>query len=422
MMLALTAPLMAEETRTVSLADAFQAAMKRSETIADQGELIKQAEEHYRQALGALFPSLNGVATYLEQEPGKVPSSVSPAWQPLVKLTVTQPLFRGLRDFDALRQMKTLTTAQGEAKRFASNALFNDVAQNFFAILSVERDLVNLNEESGAYLKRIDEINARIRIGRSRIPEKLSVESALASLRAQMEQLKGQQAVTREMFGFLTGLSSEVKLADPQTGNAISLLPVGHYVAKIDRRPDVRGADLKFKAAGDAVKIAREAHYPTVDLNGNYYLQRTGALQDIRWDVQLAATLPIYSGGITSSKVDEAASQKAQAELQLSKLRRMADEEIRSLHQAVSADARQLVELEKSHRLADKNLQEQTKDYRAGLVNNLDVLQAMTAADEAKRSLDRARYAARLDFLKLLNAADMAAESVLSPNTKSSHM
>ena len=348
-------------------------------------------------------------------------SNVSPAWQPLVKLTLSQPLFRGFRDFDALRQTKTLAAAQLEAKRLAVTALYGDVLQNYLTILSLERDLFNIQEEGNAYQKRINELDARIRIGRSRIPEKLSIQSALASLRAEMEQTKGATAVAREMFGFLTGLSSEAKLVDIKSDELLSLLPVEQYLAKIDHRPDVRAADLKLKAADDAIQIARGGHYPSIDLSGNYYVQRTGALEDVRWDVQLGATLPIYTGGITNSKIEEAASQKAQAELLLAKLRRTADEEIRAQHRSVTADMRQLVELENSRKLADMNLEEQTKDYRSGLVNNLDVLQAMTSAEETKRSLDRARYTTRMDYLKLLNAADMAVDTALSADDMSSH-
>jgi outer membrane protein len=43
----------------------------------------------------------------------------------------------------------------------------------------------------------------------------------------------------------------------------------------------------------------------------------------------------------------------------------------------------------------------QQRDYRFGLVTNLDVLQALTAYQENLRALDRARYTAKLNYLRL---------------------
>ena len=82
----------------LTLDEYFAAALKRSEVVATQGELIRQAEEQYTQANSALRPTVNGVASYTRQDPipaGDLSNSTSPNRQSLAKLTATQPLFRG---------------------------------------------------------------------------------------------------------------------------------------------------------------------------------------------------------------------------------------------------------------------------------------------------------------------------------------
>jgi outer membrane protein TolC len=54
---------------------------------------------------------------------------------------------------------------------------------------------------------------------------------------------------------------------------------------------------------------------------------------------------------------------------------------------------------------ARKNYETQQRDYRFGLVTNLDVLQALTVFQENQRALDRARYTAKLNYLRLQAAA-----------------
>ena len=68
-------------------------------------------------------------------------------------------------------------------------------------------------------------------------------------------------------------------------------------------------------------------------------------------------------------------------------------------------DKSQLEALEKATESARKNYEAQRRDYRLGLVTNLDVLQAMTAFQHNQQALDRARYTTKLDYLKLQAAA-----------------
>ncbi|KPK52400.1 MAG: hypothetical protein AMS22_09195 [Thiotrichales bacterium SG8_50] len=101
----------------LTLDDYFAAAVRRSEVIATQSELIRQAEERYKQATAALLPTISGYGSYLWQDPlpsgaPSTPSNLSR--QPLAKVTATQPLFRGFREIAAMRQTEALISAQSD--------------------------------------------------------------------------------------------------------------------------------------------------------------------------------------------------------------------------------------------------------------------------------------------------------------------
>ena len=391
----------------LTLDEYFAAALKRSEVVATQGELIRQAEEHYKQANSALRPTVNGVASYTRQDPipaGELSTSTSPNRQSLAKLTATQPLFRGFREFAALRQTQALLGAQDQDYRNARTQLFMDVTQNFYTVLSIEQDLKNFGEEINQNIDREKELNGRVRIGRSRIGEVLSVQSTISTLRAQVEQLQGQLGTAREAFAFLSGLASTTLLRDTED-LPVNLEPLDDYLARLELRPDVIAGRQRLSAARENTKVARGAHLPSLDLNANRYLERTGNLRGSTWDVGIALTVPIYAGGLLQSKVSEAVSQLTQAELNASQASRQAEQEIRSIYQSVVFDRSQLDALEKATESARKNYEAQRRDYRLGLVTNLDVLQALTAFQENQRALDRARYTSKLDYLKLQAAA-----------------
>ena len=82
----------------LTLDDYFAAALQRSEIVATQVESIHQAEERYQQASAALYPTVEGLASYTRQESVTnltVNGTTIPSRQPLVRLNATQPLFRG---------------------------------------------------------------------------------------------------------------------------------------------------------------------------------------------------------------------------------------------------------------------------------------------------------------------------------------
>jgi outer membrane protein len=388
----------------LTLDDYFAHALARSEVVATQSELIQQAEERYQQAKAALRPTIDGVASRTWLDKGARDTTENPTSQPNSRLTATQPLFRGFRDFAAMRQTQALVGAQGEDYRQARTQLFKDVAQNFYNVLAFEQDLRNLDEQVNQNLNREKELRDRVRIGRSRTGEVLTVQTRISTLRAEIEQINAQLSVARDVFAFLSGLSSTTPLRDSEA------LPTGiesleDYLARLPSRPDVKAAQQRLTAARENITVARGAHLPSLDLNANRYLERRGDLEDVDWDVQLALTVPLYAGGSLQSQVREAVSQGTQAELDTSRVQRLADQEIRSLYQTVLLDRKQVSALEAAAEAARKNYEAQQRDYRFGLVTNLDVLQALTSYQENLRALDRARYTAKLDYLRLEAAA-----------------
>ena len=388
----------------LTLDETFAQAMVRSEVVATQSELIRQAEERYRQANAAILPTVSGIATYTWMDKGAADTTVNPARQPYARLTGTQPLFRGFREFAAIRQSQALVGAQSDDYQNARIQLFKDVAQNFYDVLTLEQDLKNLDEQIGQYQQREKELQDRVRIGRTRPGEVLTVQATISTLRAQVEQARTQLSTARDIFAFLSGLPATTPLRDTEVLPS-NLDTLDDYFVGVALRPDVKAAQRRQVAAQENITVARGAHLPSLDLNANRYLERTGSLENVDWDVQLALTVPIYAGGSVQSRVREALSQSDQAELATTRARRLADQEIRSFYQTVVLDRSRLDALEKATDAAKSNYETQRQDYRIGLVTNLDVLQALSTYLENQQALDRVRYNVKFNFMRLQAAA-----------------
>ena len=387
----------------LTLKDCFKASLNRSEVLATQQELVLQTEETYHRAWGAILPSVNGSYSYFHQNGSGFSSSgntATSAGQQTLEVTADQPLFRGFRNFAAVNAAKASITAQELAKEWAGMQLYSDVATAFYTRLAVQRDLNVLDNELELYGRRIKELQDRIVIGRSRITEVLTAQSAQAILKAQREQVLGQLEVAKEVLAFLTGLDEAVQLDDTDAF-PVKIASLESYQSQIDARPDIMAARKNVEASESNISVAKGAYLPSADLIGDYYLERPDLKQNGAWDVEIAVTLPIFEGGINRSNVKTAESQKRQNEMQLSQVQRMALQGIRSLHHSLMADMAQLAALQEAFAISEENYKANVKDYERNLVSNLDVLQALAAYQDTERSLEKIRYLTKTDFNQL---------------------
>ncbi len=384
-----------------NLDQAFQAAVTRSEELATQGELVTQAEERYSQALGSVLPNINFIGTYLRQDRGSSNTSISPVEQKTYRITGTQPLFRGFREYAALKQTSLLTEAQTHTRDQAYLQLFQDTAQSFYQVLMAEQDLRDLETQLGVNQKRLKDVTEFRRLGRSRISEVLLVQSNIATLEASVEAARTAVSTFRAIFAFQTGLDKNEALADQEVFPS-QVGDVKTYLSQIDQRPDVLAAKSALTAAEKGITLARGGHFPSLDLNGNYYFARPGFLQDVRWDASLTLTFPIFQGGIVNSNVRIAASEMKQAELALSRTRRLAEQAIEVTHAQLLGDLSLIKKQKTALDLSSRNYEAERKDYGYGLVTNIEVLLALTSSQEAQRALDRAQYQFKIDYMRLL--------------------
>ncbi|MEW6515581.1 MAG: TolC family protein [candidate division FCPU426 bacterium] len=395
----------------MTLAECYQAAQKQSEILAGQTELVNQAEARYRQALAAVLPGLSLQGIYLHQQEKSGPASD----QTVAKLAAVQPLFRGFREYAALRQTQNLITAEKEARQWANLQLYQDVAEAFYTVLSLETEQAHLEIQLRLYDQRIKDLQDRVRIGRSRDSEVLSVQSAQAGLQAQVQELQGLIDVAKELLTFLTGLPRDSQCQAPAPF-AQTLEPVETYLDRAQNRPDIAAARSRVEAGRDAVGVATGGHWPSLDASANYYLYESGVSQENTWDAQLALTLPLFLGGAVAATTAEAQAQLRQNELTWERLRRSAEQEIRGQYATVQTGLAQRQAWEKASALAHQNYLAVVRDYNLGLATNLDVLKALADDQDALRSLDRARFGVWIGYSRLLASSALVPAAEVAGN------
>ncbi len=393
----------------VDLQHAVQSTLLKNETVAQSHNQLKRAEEQIDQTRSAIYPSLILNASYLVQPKPSDPIAAEffKEHQRTANVTLTQPLFRGLREFAANRRQENLFEAQKQTHLLQLIQLYQGVGESFMDVLAIEQDLRNVEAQRLVYQGRVRDLQARTRRGESSAGDALTAQATAASLDAEFQILSARLRSAREKFSFLTGLAVDVPLVETPDPNFADLKPLESYLARIDERPDIKIAKERANASTEEVAIAKGGHWPTADFVGNYYFVRPeGFMEDLRWDAQIRLSFPIFEGGLRNSQVREASFKRSESELEIARLRRQSNAEIKSLYESLRMRGDQLKALKLSSDLAEKNYQVLQRDSRRGLSRSIDVQLGLTEYRIAKRTYDQARYQARLERIRLeLSAA-----------------
>ncbi|MBI4395943.1 MAG: TolC family protein [Elusimicrobia bacterium] len=403
----------------LALDECYRLALARSETLELSEEDIRQAEGRYAQLRARVFPRAELRASELVQDTSGVPPStgvggtLTRRTRPEARIAANQLLFAGFRELLSLKGLKAEIAGKSLERRRAEQLLFEDVARAFYNVVEMDRRRQTLGSLKQSTLKRLEELEGRVRIGRSRRSEVLSVESQLAALEARMEEAAGLRVSALELLSFLAG-RTVADVADAQP-DIVEPAPLEDYLSRVPSRPDVLAAGRNVEASGFYRQSARRARWPTLNLDGNYYLKRVGFNEPIDWDLLFSATLPLSTGGEHRGSVLEAESRARAAEIRRSRLQRQAETDVRRVHEELVSSLAQAAKLKEAVDKAERNVTVQSEEYRLGLTNNLEVLSALSALQEARLSYDRVRLDVKLNGVRLDVAAGTAMEDGGAP-------
>ena len=255
----------------------------------------------------------------------------------------------------------------------------------FYFFLSYQQDLEALYSKQNALMERIAELKKREELGRSRSSEVASAQASLSRLEADMESVKSDQEIAHQLLEFLTGTT--IQSLDDSLNSVAGGLKKEDYLSKVDQRPDVIAAKEAWNIAKKNITVARSGFFPSASVDGNYYTERVGNAGDVKWDVGLKVSVPIFQGGENAGKVMEAHSQEREQELTFNETRRKALLEIENDYTKWQASLRRIEALQKAVEDSEKSYELQKTDYIHNLVNNLEVLQALEDFEQARRDL-----------------------------------
>ncbi len=231
------------------------------------------------------------------------------------------------------------------------------------------------------------------------------VGTNLDVLRAQVQLQTQQQAVISNENAFakdkialnrLIGLPAdqEITLTDtaPYAEFAeLSLVDAKHLA--FQRRKDLLGLEAQLQVATQAYKAVRTERLPTVAFNGYYgVIGEVGALYHGVFAATGKVSVPVFEEGQLRGESEVAAAQVTALQQQIESLKVSIEWQIRSAMLDVES-SKELVEVARSNvNLASEEVQDASDRFKAGVDDNLPVVQAQAVLAQAQSQLVNTLY------------------------------
>lgn len=275
--------------------------------------------------------------------------------------------------------------------------LASEITLKWLELISVRQQVELLNKQMETSRTILNLIELRYLKGLASALDIYQQRQSLAEIEASFPQLESRLDTLLYELAVLVGKPPRADLgltagtfpepgALPRTGVPADLL---------SKRPDIRAAGLKLRAAEGQVAAARAGRLPAVSLTATAGFS-SESISDLleRWIASLAASLTytIFDSGSGKAGVErqEALVRERLASYEdavLTAIREVEDAMIREVKQDEYIEA-----LEKQLKISQDGLREAESRYRKGLSDYLPVLTALTSTHRLERSIVQAKY------------------------------
>ncbi|MGB9988728.1 efflux transporter outer membrane subunit [Pseudoduganella rhizocola] len=393
------------------------AALENNRDLRTAALRIEEARAAYNIQRADRVPNLNiGVS----ETRGRTPGFATPSGQAVVSERFDAGLSMSAFELDFFGRVKSLSDAalasylaSDEARQAAQISIVAEVAKAYFTERSYAEQFTLAQRTYEARRRTYELTQQRVEVGASSRLDLRSNETLMETARASALALARQRAQAENALTLLVGAppsqaASGAMATDAQI-DAMSAVPAGLPSDLLARRPDIRAAEQRLKAANANIGAARAAFFPRISLTaaiGSASPEFSGLFDggNGTWSFVPQLTLPIFQGGRNVANLNLAEVRK---NIAVSDYERTIQVAFREVADALAARtylgdqvaAQRAVQDAQADRLRLLQLR-----FENGVASSLDVLDAQRELFNAEQQLVQARLLRTTSAIDLYRA------------------
>src|SRR3990172_3845902 len=342
-LLILSAPAGAGE-HIVSLQEAYDLALKNHESVKVAGEVLYQLEKTRRKAVSNILPTITADGSYTKFSDEKVSSItvIQPDNSLNYSLRLSLPLYRGGREWSALRQARHMIEAGDKGAELTKEDVISAVSYAYMGRLKLQKEI----EIKEADLKRAEEwsrvASAKFRVGEVTRAAVLRADAETAGIQADLSRVKKELHIAEDRLARLIGVQSGFDIEEPPQKDVPDGKVEELILTALNNRNDYLKTNAEVELAKEGIRYARGGFMPTLRLDGVYSGRDQDPVSSAFFNKEsiyasITLTYPLYEGGLRAAEVREAESKFREAGLNKIILAKEIDLEIRDASYSIDA-------------------------------------------------------------------------------------
>lgn len=416
---------------TIDLISLYQEALRNDSLLSSARFQNEATRELIKQGKSLFLPSITMNASFDKQDKErKFLTSALPSNDLLsgrkvnyetydYGVTVKQPLF----NYSAYAQYKKILTQINLSDKQlikTQQDLILRISKTYFETL-LAKDQVDLFQSQRASIQeQLSKAEAQFEAGLISVTDINEAKTKKALIEAQQISAIQKLKIKKREIQVITG-----KLP----GKLTPLNPIITFT-EIDNLADdwiaiAQENNLELQIKKDEIKIAereidsrRSGHYPTIDAIANrsrnwdkggypYGATKNEGIRSYSDTIGIEINIPIFSGGMTSSRVREAVLLKSKLEEDVEYLRREIELKVRDYYLSLQTNFSEISAYQQAMKSATLQLESTQLGFQEGLRNSVEVLDSQQILFNAKLNVLESRYNYIMNFINLKLSAGM---------------
>ncbi len=407
-----------EEVHAETLRGALAKAYNFSPTLKAQRAALRGEDEKVPLARSGFRPTITSsyTGTYTDQKTRPASSTDGSNWSDSFRINFSQPVFRGFRTINAIREADALVYAGREDLRQTEQTVLLDAVT---AYMNVVRDqaIVRHRERNVENLARqLQASKDRLAVGEATRTDVAQSKARLALGRSQLSAARGNLRASKAAYIQVIGTSPR-SLRRP--GDLSHLLPPNLNAALAAGRrdnPEILAAIFREKAARHALDKINGEFLPEVSVQAEYQKLRDPSPLVQEQDVLTVTgqvSIPLYQAGAVSARSRQGMHIASQRQREVDAARERVKAAIISAwaqRQAALAQVRSDRLQVEANRVALAGVREELKEGQRSVLDVLntetDLINSLVALENSRRDLVVSTFRL-LSAVGRLSAADL---------------
>ncbi len=403
--------------RSPALDALVERGLKANPDLAAAQAALRAARETYIAAHAGLLPTVDGGYNVNSQKVARSVASPLADNASIFTLHTAQLNVSYTPDlFGAARRGVESVKAQADAQRFQTEATYLTLTTNLVVAAMQAATLHDQIAATRTIIGSDQDVLGRMRrqyaLGELARSDVAAQETVLAQAKQLLPPLEKQYAQTRDQIDDLTGRFPSEADTGSLSLSDLTLpadLPISLPSRLVAQRPDVQAAEANLHAASALVGVAMANRLPNIALtaNGGGASTALGALLSNGngfWGVTGGLTQPIFDGGVLKHRQRAAEAALDQAEAQYRSAVLSAFQNVADALEAIQADAYAMKAAAETERSAKESLSIAERQFSAGQVGSIAVLNAEQTYQQAVAARVQAEGARYTDTAALFQA------------------